>query len=226
MKKYVLFAICVITAFVAIEAQATLVQTFDFKCVTRNCDLNSVIGEDQFFIDVFNCENGRAKFKFNNTGPENCTISEIYFYSDILLGEPDIDDSLPGVDFITGAIPSNLPGGDNVTPAFEAVTCLSAEAKKPSPKNGVNPNQWVALTYGITNGKNIEDVINELNTDQLRIGIHVQAFDNGGSESFITFNNNNNNNPTPIPEPTSISLLGMGVAFLFKKKTLFYRGLI
>ena len=45
------------------------------------------------------------------------------------------------------------------------------------------------------------DVANDLSSGALRIGIHVQGFDGGGSESYI--------NGDLIPEPASVLVWGL-----------------
>jgi hypothetical protein len=70
---------------------------------------------------------------------------------------------------------------------------------------GVGPDEWVALEFALQGGQTIDDVIAELTTGQLRIGIHVIAFASTGSESFLN---------TPVPEPGTALLLGGGLLSL------------
>ena len=46
----------------------------------------------------------------------------------------------------------------------------------------------------------------ELNSGMLRVGIHIQGFDDDSSESAVA-----------VPEPTTLVLLGLGGLVLLKK---------
>jgi hypothetical protein len=104
------------------------------------------------------------------------------------------------VDFSAGASPGNLPGGNNVSPVFSASTGLTADSNPPAQPNGVNPGEFLEIVFAA----NANDVLDAINGSTLRIGIHVQGFSGGGSESFI-------NRPNPVPEPTTMLLLGLGL---------------
>jgi hypothetical protein len=72
--------------------------------------------------------------------------------------------------------------------------------------NGVNPGEWLTIIWNLVAGTSFSDVIAALNLggDQagsLRVGIHVQGFSNGGSESFV------NSTPAPVPVPAAGLLL-------------------
>jgi hypothetical protein len=74
--------------------------------------------------------------------------------------------------------------------------------------NGVNPGEFLTVIWSLLGGVTYSDVIAALNlggdqSGSLRIGIHVQGFANGGSESFV------NATPTPVPVPAA-GLLLMG----------------
>jgi hypothetical protein len=51
----------------------------------------------------------------------------------------------------------------------------------------------------------VADVLNDLNTGALRVGIHVIGYGSGGSESFIN---------VPVPEPGTGLLVGAGLLVL------------
>lgn len=165
-------------------------------------------------VEVDDIGSGQVNFIFRNSGPAASSITQIYFddhYSSVLDSIAAIDNSHPGVHFTTGATPGNLPGGNSVSPAFAASAGLSAGAAVPPPHNGVGPGEWVGIAVNLStlpNPKSYADVLDGLSSGTFRIGLHVQAFANGQSESFIT-------TPTPvIPAPASVVLTTAGLAVI------------
>ena len=94
----------------------------------------------------------------------------------------------------------------NVPSAPEEATVGFSTQAMPSPvKNGVGPGESVAIEFTLQGGQTLQDVIDQLTTGQLRIGLHVIAFDSEGSESFVN---------RPVPEPTTAALVGGGLLAL------------
>jgi hypothetical protein len=197
---------------------------YSFFCITSTGS-DAQIGVDQLSVEVsdagiilFEGQNRNSvAFTFTNVGDDASVISEIYFDDGSLLERATITSSA-GVSFRTiyegkgkdGPVnPDNLPGGNNVDPDFEATSMFSVEPENPQPNNGVGPDEWVAITYVLKENMSYSDIIDELNDGvDLRIGMHVIAFDSGSSESFV-------NN---VPEPTTLAILGLGVLFLKRRK--------
>ena len=88
---------------------------------------------------------------------------------------------------------------------FQTTTGLLADSDAPTQPNGVNPGEWVNIITNLVAVSNFNAVLADLADGDLRIGIHVQGFANGGSESFI------NNGPKSVPEPATLLLLGAGL---------------
>ncbi len=192
----------------AISAQAA---TLGFGCISDNSAINCAIGESQLTVDVSAAGSDTVLFEFFNTGLDQSTISEIYFDDGSLLAIASIDktgqDGLIGVSFTEDSVgsvvnPPNLPSGNNITPPFIATTAFSADADNPAPKWGVNIGESVGITYTLQSTQTFNDVITELTTGDLRIGLHVINFASGGSESFV-------NNPVPVP--AAVWLFGSGL---------------
>jgi hypothetical protein len=76
--------------------------------------------------------------------------------------------------------------------------------------NGVNPGERLGISFAYASGKSFDNVDGELSLGDLRIGIHVQGFDGGGSESFV---NLPPSETPPIPEPATVAMLlaGLGI---------------
>jgi len=160
------------------------------------------------YVEVSDGE-GEAVFTFYNESLINSSIATIYFDGGSLLGIADII-GWTGTSFSQSATPSNLPGGKPLEPSFVTTAGFSIGSDAPRPHSGVNPGEWVQITFDlINNDGSFPSVIDELDTGALRIGIHVIALPDGSSESAIA-----------VPEPATIALLGLGALALLRKRRL------
>ncbi len=205
------------------EAQAVM---FGFENISNNDVLDAATGEAQLSVDVTDPGSNNVLFTFSNVGPLASSITDIYFDDGPLLGIASIDNSDPGVSFLQLASPPELPGANTVVPPFVTTVGFLADSDAPPVANGVNPGETVGIVFDI-GSKTFADVINAINVGfdpsnytgsgihdgwiepSLRIGIHVQGFDGGGSEGFIM---------TPIPASVVLGMLGLGVAGLKLRK--------
>jgi len=180
--------------------------TLGFNCITNNDDYNADVGEGQLLVDILD-GGSEVTFVFRNTGPEPATIAEIYFGgSPLFSGITDITGD-PGVVFVTGAHPSNLPGGNTIAPAFEIIPGLAVEAQNPAPANGVNPYEQVELLLSLSTGKTWQNVVEGITSGSFRIGLHVISMStSGGSEAFV----NDRITYEHTPEPATLAMLALG----------------
>ncbi len=183
-----------------------VVETLSFYNLTGTNAINADAGENQLFVDVSDSA-GQITFTFRNIGPAPSSIAEIYFDDGSLLAISEILDSPPDVDFKLDADPLNLPGHELADPPFQASLYFSLQPENPEPYHGVNPGEQLSIIFDLINDQTFTDVIDELNSGQLRIGIHVIAFENGGSESFVN-----------TPEPTSIVFFSLGILAIVRKR--------
>ena len=203
-------------------------ETFGFGHILEPGDgpaeiANGAAGEAQLFVDVVDEGPGQVLFRFRNVGPTYCRISDVYFDNGSLLSIAsliDIDDGVGGdsrVDFSLGASPGDLPGGENLTPAFEVTEAFLADSDSPgqsdvqSPyKPGVEPDdQWLGVRFSLKQDRTYTNVVEELGAGGLlRIGLHVTSFPDDGSEAFVT---------TPEPAMLGLVLLG-GLGFLVRRR--------
>lgn len=181
-----------------------------FSCITNNSAANCAAGATQLSVDVTDLGVGanQVKFIFNNLGSAASSITDVYFDDGTLLGIASLLDSGSGVAFSTLASPGNLPGGNNADPDFETTAGFSADSDPAVQPNGVNANanEWLAVIFNLQSGGTYADVVNELATGELRVGMHVQGFSGGGSESFV--------NMAAVPLPGAVLLLGSALAGL------------
>jgi len=200
-------ALVILTAMGA-PGQADL---YYFKCITDNSAANAAIGEAQLSVDVTaGATAQQVRFDFYNIGPDASSITDIYFDDGTLLGIAAVYNST-GVHFTQNmpgntVSPANLPGAHELTPPFEAVADFSADSDAPTQRNGVNPGETVGILFNLQTGGTFDDVISELASRELRIGIKVQGFENGGSEGFV------DSPRVPLPGAVLLGSVGLGMA--------------
>ncbi len=198
--------------------------TISFDCLTNNSIANAAAGESQLSVDVTAYGTNQILFTFINTGTVACSITDVYFDNgnppetlSWLAGLIDRDEGTggsTGVDFSRYADPTNLPGAVNANPDFVTTLFFSADSdSKPGGilANGVNPGEKLGVIFNLLSGETFDSVVAAMTSGDLRIGIHVQGFANGGSESFIGINPPGN---SMVPEPGTISLITMGLISL------------
>jgi hypothetical protein len=195
-----------LTAVFAIGTGPASAVSLGFGCITGNLAGDCAIGESQLRVDVTDPGPGGVTFTFHNAGPLASSITDIYFDdadAGALLKISVIIDSPPLVDFEKDATPKDLPGRNNASPPFETTKGFSADSESPVQPKGVNPGESVVIVFLLKAGKTIDDVLATLADGNLRIGMHVQGFGTGGSESFVN-----------TPEASDLGLLTVGLLAL------------
>jgi len=203
MKKLsIFFSILIILALVLTGQPAKAafgdIEMLEFFGCSNNNDVDTDIGEAQMQVWVKDLGvglNGKNQvgFTFYNIGPDASSITAVYFDDGALLGIAVINPS-DGVEFSQGATPGHLPSGNEcVDPPFEVTEDFLADSDDPTQPNGVNESdpppdpdtEWVEIIFDLKDSLRFENVMDQLRSGELRIGIKVQGYDSEGSESFI-----------------------------------------
>ena len=180
--------------------------TLPFGCITQNLAGDCAIGEAQLTVDVTSPSPLVVRFQFHNAGPAASSITDVYFddaEDGALFQLSLILDQSPLVDFEPGARPGNLPGAGQASPPFVTTDGFSADSESPVQPRGVNPGETLGILFSLRPGASFADVLDHLTDGSLRIGIHVQGFAGGGSESFVN-----------VPEPGALGLVAFGLVGL------------
>ena len=214
-------ALALVLGLASQQAAALGSTTYGFYNITHNNPTNKVDGETNLKVEVIELTNpNQVRFKFTNNSTSSLT--DVYFDDGSLLGISSISDSGAGISFSQDAAPPNLPGGNNANPPFVVTAGFSADSDAPTATNGVTMGEWLAIDFNLINGKTYINVLSALalpndgGTGDLRIGVHVQSFVNGGSGSFI-----NESTVSPVPEADAwvMMVAGLGlVGFMARRK--------
>jgi hypothetical protein len=164
-----------------------------FECLTDNSAVDCAIGRSQLSGEIEEASPGEVTLTLSNSGPDAAVVARVYIESQLVAAI----NALPGegVSFASGGSPPVLPGGNK---AFEVAGFASA--LPPPPQAGIGPGETGRFTLMLYGGASFEDLVTDL-----RVGVHVIAFDSGGSESFLT---------QPIPEPSTGGLVGVALILI------------
>ncbi len=186
----------------------------EFYCVTGNGVTDCTTGEAQMRVDVLAAPEG-ASFTFRNEGPAVSSIADVYFEATLFQSIVGVMNDPGRVAFSIGATPSNLPGANDASPPFRATERLSVDSDAPVQPMGVNPGEALTLYLSLRPGAGFDDVLGALADGSLRIGLHVQGFADGGSESFVNLPwQGPLPVPLPVPLPAGFVLLTSGLGFV------------
>jgi hypothetical protein len=182
--------------------------TLNFAAISTNSGAaNAAAAAANLRVDVDPAGTNQVKFTTYWTTEARGVITGIYFDDGTLLGISSVFNN--GPNFVQGGSPGDLPGGNNINPAFQTTAGFYATAS--GVKNGIEElGDYVAITFNLIQGQTFNDVVNALNqatgVGGLRVGLRVQSIIPGGQgDGFV------NLNPIPLPVASVMGLAGLGL---------------
>lgn len=228
-------AVVVATWALAMPAHAGTV--YSFSHIPGTSAANGAAGESQLFVEVsafsetldlsdgtLGAATSGVSFRFFNVGSDPMAITQIYFEDGAILdlvaiADDDDNSSLWSgfgqVDYTKETTTGNLPGGNTI--GFTELAGFHADPDSPTSQNGVDAGEEVIIFWTLQSGQTLADINNFLLSGGLRIGIHVQAFGDGGSESFVNCPDCNTT-IIPLPSAAGMGLLGMGGLMMTRRR--------
>lgn len=191
----------------AFATQIAQADVFSFTGINAN----EVDVTNQLSLDVSQTGN-TVDFKFTNAlGGNEAFIGHFYFdFIGANLFTSLTQTGQSGIVSFAGDPDSsqNFPEGNNLIPPFTT----DADAKRnQGASNGVQLGEYVIFQAMLSSADDINAL---LNTGDLRIGLHMQGYDSGGSDSYVTVPNPPVSAvPVPAALPLMASALGLfGIA--------------
>jgi hypothetical protein len=212
-RKFLFFigAVCIIALCIPSKCLYAFPLSFDVFTDNGPWGVNGANYGDpglDLYVEVTNGGEDVSFTLHNESDPSlgDVAITDVYFDDGTLRELTGVVNG-PGVYFDKLASPEELPGANLLIPPFVTSDQFSADSDPPPPRYGVESGEWVTINFDLWPGGSLANVINELENGTLRIGIKVQAFPGGSSESAVN-----------VPEPATICLLGLGALALLRKR--------
>ena len=196
--------------------------TVSFNCIENDGFIAAQcgIGEAQFTAEVTDLGGGQIEILFENSGPIASIIADVYIDdgADLFADLDSVVDGT-GTDFEEGAAPPDLPGGNEVDPAFGADFAADAEPPTGTGGNGADPGESFSLIMSLNDGFDFADVQAAFDSGEVRLGIHGQGLGAGqeglgGSQSFVSGPPGEGPN---VPEPTAALVFGVGLVAVARR---------
>jgi hypothetical protein len=191
MEKTHYFRSCVfLFAFLVGSTLSIAGAVYDFDSITSNSESSAAIGESQFFVDVINTGPKKVTFKFSNIGVLDSSMSAVYFdagdkKTSSVKSISSLKDRSDDVKFKKGAKTKKLEGGEVLGDMFSSKKKLSASINPKRASDGIGAGEYLNITLKLNKKRTYDDVLADLESGKLRIGVLAHGFVDGLSESYV-----------------------------------------
>lgn len=199
-------------------ASSASAATYSFTNITGNSATNAAAGESQLSLTTMTGANPQlVRFNLNNASGLASAIKAVFVDDGAgVLASVSGFTATTGVSFRIGTNGS-LPGGNDLADSFAENHAIGVRANNPAPSNGVNAGEMLDWSYTLAAGKTLADVEAALNSGELRFGVHVISWGDGGSEAFVT-TPNDPGEPNIIPSPLAGAMGGLGLGMIAARR--------
>ena len=80
--------------------------------------------------------------------------------------------------------------------------------RNPGSRWGIGSGESLTINFALEPGMTYDDLIAAIESGELRVGLHVQGFDGGYSEGFVSGGGGGSGGGSSVPEPSSVLLAG------------------
>jgi len=181
--------------------------TISFTRITSNA-ATDIASQFSLEVDQSGVAADEVRFKLSGSGPLSFEVGEVYWDDDLGLLAGNLmlipADTTAGVGYqFTNVNPGNLPGGNGIGFSADFAGDEGSSGGGPSgdPGDGVMAGQMAGFKFDLAMGASLQAVIDAIQGDDLRFGMHVRSIGGGESDGFVT---------TGVPEPASCIVLLLG----------------
>jgi len=159
-----------------------------FTGVPGDGSLAASVGPGQLSAQLTSNGTNGACLTFRNTGAKALTVTNIFLQAKPWLQNASIKNG-DVVTFQQDGVPGSFPTGGTGPSSFQtsmSFTSISNPTQGTGQVPGLDPGETFGLCFDFVSGMTFQDVLNAINSGQLRIGITAQG-ENGVQGSLVSF---------------------------------------
>jgi hypothetical protein len=201
-----------------------LLLSFTVLAGSAQADLYTFGGASSIQMNVDSGGAGQVTFTFTNQALTGYSVTDIYFDAGSILGFSGGAKSDVGASFDQFALPAELPNADDY--GFKTSPGLSFDS---APENridsGLSLGQSMSVTFDLNSGGGLDEVVDAIDSGDLRVGIYVQGMHKGEVTGNSYLNASSPDGPpadqpahAPLPGAYVLGAIGLGCVGYFRRR--------